>query len=182
MCRSDSPREPLTYDGKSAFFALIRINNADAATEYRFENAVPADVVVHTGEDGSILFLDAEGNQAGFISPAWAFDANGAAVPTSYRIDGTTLIQTVDHEGAAYPVIADPSWWETAAGWASAAAAAVGAACLVTACAPAAVTAATVVATAAAAVTVVGYMIPDSSTGGGQRPTNGCNMRTRRGC
>ena len=100
-------------DGESAFITLIKISNADAPTEYRFDNAIPADVTVYTGDDGSYLFLDADGNQAGYISPAWAFDANGTAVPTSYRIDGTTLIQTVDHSGATYPVIADPSWWET---------------------------------------------------------------------
>ena len=170
-------------DGESAFIALIKINSADASTEYRFENAVPDDAEAHFGDDGSILFVDADGNEAGYISPAWAYDATGAAVPTSYSIDGTTLVQTVDHHGATYPVVADPSWWETAALFVGAAAAGAGAACLLSGvCAVPAVTAITIVGVVAAATAVVGYMIPDSSTGTSQRPTNTCNSRNRRGC
>lgn len=42
-----------------------------------------------------------------------AVDANGAAVPTRYEIDGTTLTQVVETDArTAYPVVADPScWW-----------------------------------------------------------------------
>ena len=169
-------------DEVAVFMVLLRITSAQAATEYRFEGAVPDDVTVHTDTDGSLQFVDADGIEVGFISPAWAFDANGDAVPTRYSIDGTTLIQTVDHHGAVYPVIADPSWWETAAGWVGAAATAVAVTCAMTVCAPAAVPAATAVAVVSSAVFVVGQMIPDSSTGGGQRPSNTCNMRNRSGC
>ena len=169
-------------DEVAAFIVLLRINSADAATEYRFENAVPDNVTVHTGDDGSLQFLNPDGTEAGVISPAWAFDANGDPVPTRYSIDGTTLIQTVDHHGAAYPVIVDPSWWETAGGWLGSAGAAVGAAvCIAGGCTAAGVALA-VVGVAAAATFVVGQMIPDHSTGGGQRPSSSCNMRNRRGC
>jgi hypothetical protein len=51
------------------------------------------------------------------VAPAWALDANGQPVSTRYRIDGTTLVQVIDHAGAVYPVVGDPkfskSWW----GW-----------------------------------------------------------------
>ena len=103
-------------------------------------------------------------------------------MPTSYSIDGTTLVQTVDHHGATYPVVADPSWWETAATYVGAAAAGAGAACVITVCAAPVVAAITVVGVAAAATAVVGHMIPDSSTGTSQRPTNTCNSRNRLGC
>lgn len=143
---------------------------------------MPDDVTVHTGEDGSLLFLDAAGEEAGFISMPWAIDSDGKEVPTSYSVEGTTLVQTVDHEGASYPVLADPSWWERAAGWASVAAAAVGAGvCLATVCG-AVGTAVAVVSVVAASVYVVSQMIPDNSSGGGQRPSNRCNMRNRSGC
>jgi hypothetical protein len=44
----------------------------------------------------------------GGIEAPWARDADGRAVPTEYRIEGDSLVQTVRHQGAAYPVVADP--------------------------------------------------------------------------
>ena len=45
-----------------------------------------------------------------YIEAPWALDAQGNAVPTSYEVRGMTLVQTVEHQGAAYPVVADPSF------------------------------------------------------------------------
>jgi hypothetical protein len=49
---------------------------------------------------------------AATIAPPWAVDAAHRAVRTSYRLEGRTLVQTVQHAGARYPVVADPqvSW------------------------------------------------------------------------
>ena len=44
---------------------------------------------------------------AGVLAP-WAIDADAQAVPTRFTLDGTTLVQTVDHDDAVYPVVADP--------------------------------------------------------------------------
>ncbi len=44
------------------------------------------------------------------VAPAWALDASGQPVPTRYRIEGTTLVQVIDHHGAAYPVVGDPKY------------------------------------------------------------------------
>ncbi len=61
-----------------------------------------------------------ESQEVATIGAAWAVDANGAAVPTRYEIDGTTLTQVVETDATtAYPVVADPSWWWWA--WTSAA-------------------------------------------------------------
>lgn len=50
----------------------------------------------------------------GEIEPAWAMDANGNPVKTRYEIDGDTIKQIVDTDGAAFPITADPSWaWWT---------------------------------------------------------------------
>jgi hypothetical protein len=47
----------------------------------------------------------------GSIAPAWAEDAAGQSLPTSYRWDGSTLVQTVDVPASAqFPVVADPAW------------------------------------------------------------------------
>ncbi len=44
------------------------------------------------------------------VAAPWAYDARGVPVPTNYRIEGTTIVQTVDHRGVAYPVVADPKF------------------------------------------------------------------------
>ena len=119
-----------------SFVALLVINSADAAIEYRFENVVPAGHTADLLPDGSIKLVDADGEEAGCISTPWAYDSSGSQVPTSYRIEGDTLVQTVEHEGASYPVLADPSWWDTAATFVGAAAAGAGLFCMSTVCAP----------------------------------------------
>ncbi|WFR67507.1 hypothetical protein P9139_02870 [Curtobacterium flaccumfaciens] len=47
----------------------------------------------------------------GALDPAWALDANGASLETTYRWDGSTLIQDVQVPAdATFPVVADPAW------------------------------------------------------------------------
>ena len=58
--------------------------------------------------NGSIQILDENGNGIGAIATPWAFDANGAPVPTNFKLSRDGLTQTVAHRGAAYPVVADP--------------------------------------------------------------------------
>jgi hypothetical protein len=45
---------------------------------------------------------------AGRIADPWAVDADGRPVPTRFTLDGDTLVQTIDAEGAAFPVVVDP--------------------------------------------------------------------------
>ncbi|MBB5783148.1 hypothetical protein [Nonomuraea jabiensis] len=50
--------------------------------------------------------------------PISAPEGSVLEVETSYRVEGMTLVQTVDHAGAAYPVVAGPAlklqceWWK----------------------------------------------------------------------
>lgn len=166
-----------------SFVTLLVIDSAEAATEYRFDNVVPSGHTANLMPDGSIEIVDADGEEAGYISAPWAYDSGGSQVPTSYRIEGDTLVQTVEHEGASYPVLADPSWWDTAATFVGAAAAGAGLVCLVTVCAPA-VVATIAVAGAGSSLVAVSSHIATSSSGGSGRgsPTNTCNMRNRSGC
>jgi hypothetical protein len=96
---------------------LVVIDGPDAPTEYRFDVTVPVGAELLPSTDGGAVVVDAEGLVVAPVAPAWAVDANGQPVPTHYRIDGTTLVQVIDHHGAAYPVVGDPkfskSWW----GW-----------------------------------------------------------------
>lgn len=67
----------------------------------------PGSVAITTATTESAV---TQSNTEGFIQPAWARDANGSAVSTSYSILwGVVLIQTVNTAGVtAYPVVVDP--------------------------------------------------------------------------
>ncbi|RJL23921.1 hypothetical protein [Bailinhaonella thermotolerans] len=98
--------------------ALTVIHDASAPTEYRFPISAPEGSMLEVEEDdGTVLIYNNDFYLAEIDLP-WAKDANGNPVPTSYRVEGMTLIQTVNHAGAAYPVVADPAlklqceWWK----------------------------------------------------------------------
>ncbi len=45
------------------------------------------------------------------IEAPWAKDANGESVPTSYKLDGNDIVQTVEtNDKTAFPVVADPKF------------------------------------------------------------------------
>ncbi|MEV7227291.1 hypothetical protein AB0M79_09755 [Polymorphospora sp. NPDC051019] len=81
------------------------LKDANAPTEFRYR--FPSTTLTMQ-EDGSVAVQGAGELQA-VILPAWAKDANGAAVPTGYEIQGDVLIQHIDHVGSVYPIVADPS-------------------------------------------------------------------------
>ena len=93
--------------------ALVIIDNADAPTEYRFPMAGATHLTANP--DGGLTVWNGTTIVATVAAP-WATDANRAPVTTRYRIDGTTIIQTVHHHGAAYPIVADPAFREDC-GW-----------------------------------------------------------------
>jgi hypothetical protein len=100
---------------------LVSIKNISAAHEYRFGTTLPKGArLVPVAEfapelnTGEILVQDGTGDFIGAFDIPWARDANGRPVQTNYRIEGNTIVQTVEFdEETAFPVIADP-WWKTA--------------------------------------------------------------------
>ncbi|MEU1134375.1 hypothetical protein ABZ383_31715 [Streptomyces sp. NPDC005900] len=108
--------------------ALVTVNNANAAKEYRFDLALPEGAVTKQLEDGRVLVLtgtDEDADILGWFDAPWAKDANGDAVPTSYRVEDGSLIQSIDFdENTAFPVVADP-FWSSAWKWAKCASAVV---------------------------------------------------------
>ncbi|WP_420623179.1 hypothetical protein [Candidatus Poriferisodalis sp.] len=155
-------------DDGSSLMALLVISSEDAATEHRFENAVPAGHSAELQPDGSVKFFDDDGNEAGAVLAPWALDSLGESVATSYRLDGTTLTQTIDHEGATYPVVADPTWVRACAA--------------IPACVDAAVTVARFVPLVVVSAWNRRGWLGTGDGSGGNRPTNSCNMRNRNGC
>lgn len=87
---------------------LTVIEGSSAPSAYTFGFDLKPGTELIEGTDGAILI--AQGDLiVGEIAAPWAVDANGRQVPTSYEIVGSSITQKVNHTGAAYPVVADPS-------------------------------------------------------------------------
>lgn len=97
-----------TADGVQA---LLLIDGPSAPQRYPFPvdvGGVPAHLTLTP--NGSIeIRRSASAAPVAIVTPAWAVDAVGASVPTHFEVHGSTLVQVVDHQGAAYPVTADPN-------------------------------------------------------------------------
>lgn len=89
--------------------ALVVIDGDDAPSRYEFPVDAGPETHLRPHADGSIEVLSTEdGASIAKIDAPWATDAAGKPVPTRYEIAGSSVIQVVDHVGAAYPVTADP--------------------------------------------------------------------------
>jgi hypothetical protein len=97
-----------TVDG--GLQVLMVIDGSDAPSEYRFDMTVTAGSTLESTPDGGAQVVGVDGSVVVTVAPAWALDANGQPVSTRYRIDGTTLVQVIDHAGAVYPVVGDPKY------------------------------------------------------------------------
>ena len=89
---------------------LTTIARADAPVDYSYKVSLETDQKLELTDTGAAV-VNADGSLAVVVSEAWAKDANGMDVPTSYTVDGSTLTQTVEHttmKNVAYPVVADP--------------------------------------------------------------------------
>jgi hypothetical protein len=95
---------------------LTTITSEDAPTSFSYPIEVPQGGTITLAEDGSAMVADGAGNPLVTTTAPWAVDAAGVSVPTHYEIDGTSLIQVVDHaaDDFTYPIVADPRytyWW-----------------------------------------------------------------------
>ncbi|MEU6765485.1 hypothetical protein ABZ916_23515 [Streptomyces sp. NPDC046853] len=100
-----------TKDGGAR--ALVTLKDDKAAGTHRFRLNLPQDAsITEDGQGGFEITREAgEGIHVpvATIDAPWAKDAHGKSVPTSYKLDGTDLIQTIETgEETAFPVVADP--------------------------------------------------------------------------
>ncbi|MGO2751563.1 MAG: hypothetical protein ACTIA6_16045 [Pseudoclavibacter sp.] len=83
--------------------------------------AIPEGMNAQVQEDGSVelsrheIVTTTESSVevtaiVGHVAPAWAIDAEGNHLPTSYSVSEGQLTQAVATENAAFPIVADPSW------------------------------------------------------------------------
>lgn len=101
---------------------LTTITSADAPSSFAYQIDAPQGGSVILNQDGTAVISDAEGKPLITTSAPWAVDANGTAVPTHYEVEGTRLIQVVDHATGdfSYPIVADPTYWWGGKEWWSA--------------------------------------------------------------
>ena len=96
-------------DGAVRLQTVLENENAPSTYTYDLGDVTPVLL-----EDGSIELQRevAEGlvSVVGTVAEPWAVDALGNAVDTWYTVQGTSLVQHVNHDqGTAYPVTADPT-------------------------------------------------------------------------
>ncbi|MFD9535802.1 hypothetical protein [Streptomyces sp. NPDC060010] len=94
--------------------SLITLKDSKAPTNQRFDLNLPAGSELAATADGGYEIvdrIDADTSVAiGAIDAPWAKDAVGNDVPTTYRLEGNTLIQQIHvTSSTAFPVVADPS-------------------------------------------------------------------------
>ncbi|WEK61714.1 MAG: hypothetical protein P0Y60_02815 [Candidatus Microbacterium colombiense] len=102
-----------SYASNLGIQTLIEIPNAAAPVEYAFPFEVSAGATLELQPDGSVFVNDESGLPTAMLDVPWALDAAGNRVSTSFRVEGTTVIQFVDTSAvSAFPVVADPDlWW-----------------------------------------------------------------------
>ncbi|QNP72621.1 DNRLRE domain-containing protein [Streptomyces roseirectus] len=105
----DTVAQP-TLEGGVRTFQVIK--NATAPHEYTSAMKLPAGATLTPFDGGTVLVSSGTDENTvvhGLIDAPWARDADGKAVPTSYRVEGDKLVQTVDFSAAtAFPVVVDP--------------------------------------------------------------------------
>ncbi|WP_411130256.1 hypothetical protein [Streptomyces sp. x-19] len=96
--------------------ALAVLKDATAPREQRYDIGLPDGARLVKLDNGAVAAVAKNGTFLGGFAAPWAKDANGNPVPTSYRVDGNTLVQTVRIANTtAFPVVADPKWLDDAA-------------------------------------------------------------------
>lgn len=107
---TDIAVQPTTDGGART---LVTLKDDRASETHRFRLNIPQDAnITEDGQGGFEVTREAvEGIHVpvATIDAPWARDANGKSVPTSYKLDGADLIQTIETgRGTAFPVVADP--------------------------------------------------------------------------
>ena len=94
---------------QSGFSSYIIVMGSEAPSSYEIRSELPPGFKLSEMDTGVVYLLDASNDPVGAMAPPWAFDSDGNAVATSYSILDGTLVQTISHGDASYPVVADPA-------------------------------------------------------------------------
>ena len=94
----------------TGFSTYIVVLNENAPTDYEFEVDLPSGYKLSEDGNDGIEILNSDNDVVGTMSAPWAVDANGNEIDTVYKLRGDKLVQTLSHQGAEYPVVADPNF------------------------------------------------------------------------
>lgn len=104
----------VTRSAPSGGQVLTVLRRGDTA---RFKITTPDGAKI-TEEPGGGLLIASDEMIYGALDAPWAVDAKGKRLPTSYRVEGTTIVQKVNTSSADFPIVADPTFrlcdWYTA--------------------------------------------------------------------
>lgn len=96
---------------ETGFAVVAQLESADSPHELRFDLSLPEGATLGLNDDGSIDIIDTDGFSIGTFAAPWASDTNGTLVPTTYSIDDSAIVQTVNRVSEdLYPVLADPEF------------------------------------------------------------------------
>lgn len=90
--------------------AIIHVASPTDPIYYEFKVLEASRLILE--ENGSVEALDQKDATLAVFKAPWAKDANGLNVPTYFTVDGTKLVQVVEHQNNqfSYGIIADPFW------------------------------------------------------------------------
>lgn len=100
---------PTALSANNTYQRTVTVGASQGVAEHRFDLQLPAGASLQplpseSGETelvSEILVVDQDGNTLGVVDSAWAQDAKGKALFTYFRIDGNTLVQSIDASGAS---------------------------------------------------------------------------------
>ncbi len=91
---------------------MTALSGPEAGSDFSYAFDLPAGSYTTELPGGDTIVSDAAHHYVGSLEQAWATDADGRALETSYRWSGSTLTQHVElPAGTAYPVLMDPTWF-----------------------------------------------------------------------
>lgn len=119
LYKTDSNSELGLQNTDQGFRALVKIDNENAHNEYKFTFKLnPGQKLITTAEylgaefdTGEVYIVNEDNIVTSIVDPAWAKDAHGESVNTTYKVEGNELTQYVEFDSSsAFPIVADPNW------------------------------------------------------------------------
>ncbi|WP_018656115.1 hypothetical protein [Actinomadura flavalba] len=90
---------------------LTVLHGPDAPSEFRFPLSLPDGLALEAMPSGGYDVVHLRyGATVGHLFSPWACDSMFRQVKADYALDGSVITMRVQHEGAAYPVVADPRY------------------------------------------------------------------------
>ncbi len=94
-----------TVPSGASYISVLRSAKAAHDVSFVVDTAGGA---LHPDSLGGVVLKDSAGKYVGRVSAPWAYDAAGRALHTSFAVQGDTIVQHVDTQGASFPIVIDP--------------------------------------------------------------------------